>query len=253
VSLPLENIRDELLRAGVPPRYARRYVTELREHLDDLTERECKAGLDAAAASQRARALLGTDTELTQAMIETAPRTLAARAPWAIFALLPFMTLLVLICAIVASMFRLLEPVQPAWPGGIPNTYVGTIAAASFVTGYVLGPAIAAVCILVSLRQRLSSLWVWVGVGLVAVTSSLFGFHVNVRPPFGGDAGGATFSVVRVVFIEGHFSVAATLSVAAWRAATLVAIAALAYRYVRSRQGGSHGSVSGSAAPLEPT
>jgi hypothetical protein len=252
VSLPLENVRDQLLRAGVAPRFARRYVTELREHLADLTERERNAGLDAAAASDRARELLGTDTQLAQAMIETTPRTLAARAPWAVFTLLPFVTLLAFIVAIVAFMFRLLEPVQPAWPGGVPNTHVGVIAAASFITGYLLGPAIAAVCIFVSLRQRLSSLWVWVGVGLVAITSSLFGFCVNVHPPFGGDPGGATFSVVRAVFVGGHFSVTATLSVAALRAAILITIAAFAYRCVRNRQCGAHGPVSGTAAPLEP-
>lgn len=38
--LPFEAVRERLLRAGVTPRYANRYVTELREHLADLTERE---------------------------------------------------------------------------------------------------------------------------------------------------------------------------------------------------------------------
>jgi hypothetical protein len=235
VSLPLENVRDQLLRAGIPPRFAGRYVIELREHLADLTERERKAGLDATAASERARELLGTDTQLTQAMIETAPRTLAARAPWAVFALLPLVTLLAIIAAVVASMFRLLEPVQPAWPGGIPNTYVGIIAAASFVTSYLLGPAIAAVCIFIALRQRRSSLWVWIGVGLVAVVSNLFGFHMNVHPPFGGHPGGASFSVVPAVYVDGHVSAAATLSLAAMRATVLFAIAACTFHFLQTR------------------
>ena len=235
MSLPLENVREQLLRAGVPPRFARRYVIELREHLTDLTERERNAGLDPTAASQRARELLGTDTQLAQAMIETAPRTLAARAPWAVFALLPVVTALALIAAIVALMFRVLEPVQAAWPGGVPNTYVGTIAVASFVSSYLLGPAIAAVCIAVSLRQRLSSRWVWIGFGLVAVTSSLFGFHMNVRPPFAGDPGGVSFAVVRAVLVDGRFSTAATLSLAAMRATVLFTIAAFALLSLRRR------------------
>jgi hypothetical protein len=235
VSLPLENVRDQLLRAGIPPRFAGRYVVELREHLADLTERECKAGLDATAASERARELLGTDTQLTQAMIETAPRALAARAPWAVFALLPLVALLAIIAAIVASMFRLLEPVRATWPGGVPNTYVGIIAAASFVTSYVLGPAFAATCIFVSLRQRLSSPWIWVGLGLVAVVSSLFGFHMNVQPPFGSNPGGAAFSVVPAVYVNGHASAAATLSLAAMRATVLFAIAAFAFHCLRRR------------------
>jgi hypothetical protein len=235
VSLPLENVRDELLRAGVAPRFANRYVVELREHLADLTERERNAGLGATAASARARELLGTDTQLTQAMIATAPRTLAARAPWAVFALLPLLTLMALIAAIVALMFRLLEPVQATWPGGIPNSYVGAIGTASFVTSYVLGPTISVACIFVSLRQRLSSRWLWTGLGLVAVTSSLFGFHMNVWPPFGGYPGGATFSVVRVVFVDGHPSAAATLSLAGLRAAIPFTIAAFAFHSLRRR------------------
>lgn len=60
MSLPFEHVRVRLLRAGVPPRLVGRYIIELREHLADLTERECKAGLDATAASKRARELLGT-------------------------------------------------------------------------------------------------------------------------------------------------------------------------------------------------
>jgi hypothetical protein len=235
VSLPLENVRDQLLRAGVAPRFARRYVIELREHLADLTERERKAGLDDTAANERARELLGTDTQLTQAMIETAPRTLSARAPWAVFALLPLVTLLASIAAIVASMYRLLEPVRAPWPDGVPNAYVGIAAAASVFSSYLLGPAIAAVCIFISLRQRLSSPWVWIGLGLVAVVSNLFGFHINVHPPFGGHPGGASFSVVPAVFVDGHVSAVATLSLAAMRATVLFTIAAFAVHYLRRR------------------
>jgi hypothetical protein len=40
MSLPFETVREQLLRARVTPRYANRYVTELREHLADLIERE---------------------------------------------------------------------------------------------------------------------------------------------------------------------------------------------------------------------
>jgi len=235
VSLPLENVRAQLLHAGVPPRFARRYVVELREHLADLTERERKAGLDATAAGERARELLGTDTQLTQAMIETAPRTLAARAPWAVFALVPLVTLLAIIAGIVASMFRLLEQVQAAWPGGVPNTYVGTIAAASFVTSYLLGPAIAGACIFIALRQRLSSHWFWIGLAMIALASSLFGFHMKVFPPSGGEPGGHLFYVIPVVYVDGHKSAAATLSLAAMHATVLFSICAFAFHCLRKR------------------
>jgi hypothetical protein len=235
VSLPLENVRDQLLRAGVPPRCAARYVSELREHLIDLTEHQREAGLNGTAASERARELLGTDTQLTQAMIATAPRTLAARAPWAVFVLLPLVILLAVIAGIVDLMFRLLNPVYVTWPGGAPNTYLGIIAAASFVTSYLLGPAFAGTCIFIALRQRLSSLWVWIGLAMIALTSSLFGFHMHVFPPLGADLGGPVFSVIPTVYVDGHVSAAATLSLVAMRAAVLFTIAAFTFRCLRKR------------------
>jgi hypothetical protein len=233
VSLPLENVRLQLLRAGVPPRCAGRYVIELREHLADLTERERKAGLNAIAASERARALLGTDAQLTQAMIATAPRTLAARAPWAVFVLLPLMGLLAVIAVIIEFMFQLLNPVYSVWPGGVPTTYVGIIGGASFVTTYLLGPAMAGACIFVALRQRLSSPWVWIGLVLIALASSLFGFHMHVFPSLGADPGGPKFSVIPTVYVDGHLSAAATLSLVAMRATVLFAVAAFTLHLLR--------------------
>ncbi|HEY6453682.1 MAG TPA: hypothetical protein VIY90_00220 [Steroidobacteraceae bacterium] len=220
------------MRAGVAPRFAGRYVIELREHLADLTERDHKAGLDATAARERARELLGTDAQLTQAMLDTAPRTLAARAPWAVLGVLPAVVLVAVIWAIDDSMIRLFEPLQP---GGVLNTYVGTIAAASFVTSYVLGPAFASACIFIALRQRLSSQWVWIGLGVIALASSFFGFHMNVRPPLGGHPGDTTFSAMPIVYVAGHVSTAATLSRAVMRATVLFSIAAIALRWLRNR------------------
>src|SRR5271163_4327337 len=99
--LPFENVREQLLRAGIAPRHVHRYVIELREHLADLTARERASGLDAKAAAERARAILGTDTQLAQEMImRGAPRSFAARVPWAAFGIIPAVTIVLLIFAI---------------------------------------------------------------------------------------------------------------------------------------------------------
>ncbi len=235
MSQPFEKVREDLLRAGIAPRHVRRYVIELREHLADLTERERKAGLDAAAASQRARELVGTDSQLTQAMLQKAPRALAARAPWAVFGLLPLVALIAVVAAIDYSMFRLLTPVNVPAQGGVPATYLGVIAAVSFITSYLLGPAIAAGCLFISLRQRVASLWLWIGVAVVALASNLFGFHMNVQAPIAGHPGGTSFSALPVVYVDGHVSAAATLAMVALRAVILFVIAAVAYRALRAR------------------
>lgn len=235
MSQPLDTVLEELLRAGLAARVARRYVTELREHLDDLTDSGRSLGLGATAARERARLLLGTDDQLTQAMIERTPRALAVRAPWAVFGVLPLVSLILTIVAIDASMFRLLEPVHARWPGGVPDTYAGIIGAASFASSYLLGPTIAAVCILIALRQRLSSPWVWIGLGLVALVSNLLGFHMSVLPPLGGKPGSAVFSAVPYVWRDGRVSEVATWGFMAVRATLVFTIAALTFRVLRNR------------------
>jgi hypothetical protein len=234
VSQPLDTVREELLRAGVPPRVARRYVMELLEHLDDLTESGRRSGLSATSARERAHVLLGTDDQLTQAMIVRAPRALAVRAPWAVFGLLPLVSLIFIIVVIDASMFRLLRPVHAGWPDGVPNTYTGIIAIASFVSSYLLGPTIASVCILIALRQRLSSPWVWIGLALIAIVSNLLGFHMSVLPPLGDKPGSAIFSAVAYVWMDGRVSEVATWGFMALRATLLFTLAALTFRSLRS-------------------
>jgi hypothetical protein len=227
--LPFESVREQLLRAGIAPRHATRYIIELREHLADLTARERSTGLDAKAAGERARALLGTDAQLAQTMIDKTPRSLASRAPWAMFALLPVVALIAMVGAIVDAMFHLLGPVHAAWPGGVPNTYTGLIAVTSFVANYLLGPAIAAGCIALALRHRVSSSWVWIGLTLIALLSGLIGFHINILP--GGAV--ASFSVAPAAVVNGRASLDVAMVIA--RAVILFTFAAVAYRTLKSR------------------
>ncbi len=104
-----KSVREQLLSAGIAPRHANRYVTELREHLADLAAWERASGLDAQQAEERALALLGNDRQLAQAMIDKgAARSLAARAPWSVFAVLPVVLFLLLMLVTGFSMLRLL-------------------------------------------------------------------------------------------------------------------------------------------------
>lgn len=233
MSLPLESVREELLRAGVTPRYAQRYVMELRDHLADLIERERRSGRDAAAAFERAQALLGAESLLARAVIESAPRALAVRAPWAVFAILPVFAFIGLFAALVYSMWRILGPIHAAWPGGIPNSYTGLIAAASIIANYLLGPACIAGIIAIALRQRLVSGWVWVGLALTALCSGALGFHMNMLPATAGTPGGAVFSAVPAVYVDGHLDNLATLAMVLGRAGSLFSVAGVAYVLMR--------------------
>ncbi len=238
----LESVREQLLRAGIAPRHVNRYVVELREHLADLTERERKTGLDTRAASERASELLGSDAQLVQAMMAKTPRSLAVRAPWAVFTLLPVIALLLAIAMIDIAMYHLLAPTPGAGPGAVANTFGGLIAAVSFATAYLLGPLLVAGCIALALRQRLSSSWVWIGLALIAVFSGLFGFYVHVLPAVNGNPQGTAYGALPIVVVDGRVSGAATLSWVAARALVLFGVAALAFSSLRTRLGSHPGS-----------
>jgi hypothetical protein len=235
VPLSLESVREQLLRAGIAPRHVSRYVLELREHLADLTERERRAGLDAKAAGERARDLLGSDAQLVQAMLDKTPRSMAVRAPWAVFTLLPVVALLLAIVLIDVGMYHLLSPTQASAPAAALNPFGWLVAPVSFTTGYLLGPLLVAACIALALRQRLASRWIWIGLGLIALISGLFGFYVHHLPALNGQPPGTAYGALPVVFVDGHVSGAATLSLVAVRAAVLFAIGALVFSSLRTR------------------
>jgi hypothetical protein len=232
---PFESVREQLLRAGIAPRHANRYVTELREHLADLAAQQRASGMDAGKAREHAMALMGSDAQLAQAMIDRgAPRSIAARAPWSVFALLPVLSWLLVIGITFFAMSRLLWPVRGLAPMDMPAGYTTLIAMVSFVSSYLVGPLLAAGCIVIALRQRLASSWVWVGLVLVALISGPVGFHMHYIPSVTGKSE-TLFSGMGIVYVDGSASLPATLSVAALRAAVLFTMAALAYRGLQSR------------------
>lgn len=236
MSPSFESLREQLLHAGIPPRRVHRYVDELREHLADLTARERATGLDATAASERAATLLGSQAELARAMIAKAPRrALAVRAPWTVFLMSPVVLLLAAIAGIDLLMMNLLSPVQPLSLTAMPPSYRNLVELASLLANYLVVALLAAGCITVAVRQRMASGWVWSGLGLICVLSGLVGFHFHEFAPLGSFKGGMVFSAVDHVYRSGRPDPAATLALAALRAAILFAVAAGVNWVVRLR------------------
>ncbi|HEX4051801.1 MAG TPA: hypothetical protein VHY19_13070 [Steroidobacteraceae bacterium] len=232
---PLEDVREQLLRAGISPRYANRYVRELGEHLADLTDQALASGLDADAAGERARAMLGGDALMARAVIDNgAPRSFAARAPWVVLVALPALLLMAAILANVFWTMHLLRPVHGLTPAQILDGYRGLLSVMSFVVSYLVAALLAVGCLAVALRQRLASGWLWVGLILISLLSGILGFHRHVTAPYGGRPGGPMYSVAAIVYLHGRASLAATLGVALLHAGVLFAMAATAYRVLRT-------------------
>lgn len=177
--MPFDAIAETLLKGGVAPRHVRRYVRELDEHLQDLTAQQRAAGYDGEDAVSRARARLGDDAELVQAMLEQpGMRSWPARLPWLVFLLLPPVLTAVTGLALYAAFYYLgneavtinaVLPVPQDWLTGVSVT---TMTAVSVLTV----PAMAVFLAVLAQRQRLSPLWPFLGIALLLLTTPMFAY-----------------------------------------------------------------------------
>jgi hypothetical protein len=230
----MRKIRERLLSAGIAPRHVNRYVMELRDHMTDLVARERATGLDLQEAEAKARTILGTDAQLVQAMIDRgAPRSLAARAPWAVFGILPIAALLAMMILLAFASMAFFAPFRELSGDAIPANVsaVGTLV--NFLGSYAIGPLMATACIAIALRQRLSSAWVWVGLVLIALASGPLGVHIYFLQPQDGLPGGIRGSFILNVLAAGRIDLATTLLVMSIRTVILFAFSAVAFRMLR--------------------
>ena len=163
-----EGLREILLKGGVAPRHVRRYLAELTEHLDDLTEKQRALGYDGEDAEMRARALLGEDRELAAAMLEQKSfRSITARAPWLIFGILPpfaataAMLVPLGVLALIGKVLGFAEKgaARPHW-----FELLATAAAAC--ANLVFFPLVSVLFVALVARHRLSLYWALVAVAI---------------------------------------------------------------------------------------
>jgi hypothetical protein len=183
MSKPFDEIREQLLRAGVAPRHVRRYLNELSDHLADLRAEEERGGRSRLEADAAALARLGGVDGLAKAMIERRQfQSWSARAPWAVFGLGP-------LCMLATAWLIALFILWTGWRIFLPEAstpFVGLINGwavlyfgagrllyfgAPIFIGWLMG--------LVAARQRMNALWPMVGVMIVAVIASAAQVHAR--------------------------------------------------------------------------
>jgi len=178
--MPFDAIAETLLKRGVAPRHVRRYVRELDEHLEDLTAQQRASGYDGEDAASRARARLGDDAELAQAMLDQpGMRSWPARLPWLIFLLLPPVMTAVIGLSLYAVFFYVgygamaISTVLP-----LPQSALAAFSATA-MTGVQIfaAPAMAAVLVMLASRQRLKPAWPLLGIALLLLLTPLFSAH----------------------------------------------------------------------------
>jgi hypothetical protein len=175
--MPFEAVAETLLKGGVAPRHVRRYVRELDDHLGDLTERQREAGYDGDDAQARAR--LGDDRELAQAMLnQPGVRSWPARLPWLVFILLPpILTIAIGLLFYAAFYFvgdgaakiNAVVPVPQDW-------LIGVSVAAMTAINVLAVPVMAVLLAVLADRQRLKLLWPLLGITLLLLATPMFGY-----------------------------------------------------------------------------
>ena len=166
------DLAETLLRGGIAPRYVRRYLAELREHLDDLTAQQREAGHNSEDAAIRARARLGSDDELAAAMLEQKQfRSLAARAPWAVFMVFPPLAAIAIgipfVCGLVliGQYYDFLDMQAPLPPQWFLDLASDLILAANLT----MMPLAAILFVAIAQRQRLKLVWPCIAIALLLI------------------------------------------------------------------------------------
>ncbi|MGK9236337.1 hypothetical protein KXS07_31435 [Inquilinus limosus] len=191
---PFEELRERLLFAGVAPRHVHRYISELEEHLADLTDKLMDWSADTRAEAERlALARIGSTDVLAEAMLARPEfRSWAARLPWCAFVLVPPVilaacvttTVLLLILATRSLGFAgdpNVHPVPPAWFGILSQAAAGFN---TYVLPVLLGWAIA----IAAARQRVGLVWPILGMIAIAFLGSITSLEV-VLPALPGAGG----------------------------------------------------------------
>lgn len=167
-------LSDRLLRGGIAPRRVRRIVGELRDHFLDLKSDAVAEGMGEAEAENRAASRLGTEQEVTDAMLARPElQSWAARWPWAIYMLLPPVLLtgiLVLLVFVLVSALSGVGHVPDPW---YPRTVDGILATFEYATPL----ALCAAFLWMTVKRRSSSPWLILGIVLVGVLGG--SFHIG--------------------------------------------------------------------------
>jgi hypothetical protein len=184
---PFPQLRERLLRAGIAPRHVRRYLSELTDHLADLTTEEQSRGLSPTDSRTAALARLGSLDTLADAMTaQPNLHSLAARAPWAVFSLTP-------IALLAGVWFLALCLLRLGWRFFLPgaDTPFDTLGPHAFLDPlniyfqldralYLGAPILAGWCmLLVAARQRLDVLWPIVSLAILAALAATSHVQAN--------------------------------------------------------------------------
>ena len=172
---PLDRLYENLLRAGIALRSARRYCAELADHRDDIAADLIAAGMDSDAALAEAQRRLGDADQLALPMLVNPRfRGLAARLPGLVFLALP------LFCQLAASAMPVIALVLVAQRDR-SIALLSDLASLISLLWLALPVVIAWLVFAAAWRRRANMLWP----AIMAVTGAMLAatFTLDILPP----------------------------------------------------------------------
>lgn len=165
---PFAPLRERLLRAGVRPGTANRYVAELRDHLDDMIAALETKGLSRAEAQEAALSQLGSIDALATPMISDRRfHSWTARVPWVVFLFAPILGYAVVMATLA---FVLASATSP---GTVPDWFDTAGHTARHFASLVVPLVAAWLLAFTALRQRSRAMWPLLGMGFTIVMASM--------------------------------------------------------------------------------
>jgi len=172
----------QLLAGGVRRRPARRYLAELKDHLDDLIAEERRAMNDPREAEIRALSRLGSFDMLAEAMIERREfQTWGRKAPVAAYLVAPALTLVAVTALTVVGVVMTVKQVHGPGAGDLPS-WVSEFATGMMFFSHAILPVLLAWALgVVAFRNR--SALIWPACGIVALVALGGTFHPTLTLP----------------------------------------------------------------------
>ncbi len=220
-------LRRRLLEGGVRRRPARRYLAELKDHLDDLIAEERRAMSDPREAETRALCRLGSFEMLADAMIERREfQAWGRKAPIAAYLIAPALALAAVTALTVVGVVTTVKQVHGAAGAGPLPSWLGEFATGMMFFSHAILPVMLAWALsAAAFRNRSPRLWPACGIVALAALGSIF--HPILTLP------SATTHGEVAVSPDGIGAFAVLLAVAALPYAAL-----LFWRAARDRQAG---------------
>lgn len=163
---PFEALREELLRAGIKPRYVKRYLCELTQHFYDLRDHLEDQGNSRSQAETLAFERMGQPRELVHAMIcQPGLRSLLASYPKTTLVFAPPALLHLAILGLVVAALMLARFTEPGDPDQIGRMV-------TFLSNLGLPMLVGWSAVFLSIRHRLRAASTVAGLIILAALSS---------------------------------------------------------------------------------